>query len=362
MWVAPRVDIHVSFIDDSVYNLRSNVTKRGTEFDNMPGNKNSGRKKKPVTVSNDNNINFKVAKQRGRPKNPASHDVPDEAAEPDTGTVVEDEPTAEKKAAKFQTQPAALNIRGSDMNKFYDNHLGAPVERFPPTKLPLKRVVLQRYRALLTKTHNASQQSVVKTISSELFDLWEKSSIPFKSKIDCDHVVRTLITKWKNARSDEKTSTDFQRDLDKLLDLRTTECMNLNSLMASLKTRKTGKESWESDYLFFKGQLTFPQTSSMAGKDKVLEKKLEEKSAKIAKRELFNDTNKGDFHLEPQDTEKAGCSRSSTSSISAISTENILQPSEKRKKKTVESIECHSVDEDSADSQVVSRLHCYYLS
>ena len=84
----------------------------------MPGTKNSGRKKKLVTVPNDDNISFKVAKKRGRPKNPVCHDITEEAPEPGTETV-EDQPRAEKKAAKFQTQPAALNIRGSDMNKFY---------------------------------------------------------------------------------------------------------------------------------------------------------------------------------------------------------------------------------------------------
>ena len=202
---------------------------------------------------------------------------------------------------------------------------------------------------------------MVKAITSELFDLWEKSAIPFKSKIDCDHVVRTLITKWRNARKDEKMTKEFQRDLDKLLDLRTAECMNLNSLKVSLKARGNG--NWKTDYLFFKGQLTFPQTSSMSGKDKVLDKKLKEKSAKIAKRELFNEMNKGDFHPEHQDTGKEGCPSSSTSSTSALSTENILHPSEKRQKKTaeVESTECHSVDEDSAESQVVSGLQCAYL-
>ena len=65
-------------------------------------------------------------------KNSGSHDVTEEAPESATATV-EDQPTVERKAAKYQTQPAALNIRGSDMNKFYDNHLGVAVERFPPT-------------------------------------------------------------------------------------------------------------------------------------------------------------------------------------------------------------------------------------
>ena len=257
----------------------------------MPGNKNSGRKKKPVADPDDDGISFTVAKKRGRPNN----DVSEEAPEPATPTV-EDQPTTNKKAAKFQTQPSALNIRGSNMNKFYDDYLGVAVERFPPTKLPLKRVVLQRYRDLLTKTHNASQQTLVKEISSEVFDLWEKSAIPFKSKIDCDHVVRALITKWKKAKREKRMSKDFQSDLDEVLDLRTTECMNLNNLKRSLKIR--GNKNWATDYLFFKRQLKVPQTSSMSGKDKVLDKELKEKSAKIAKRELYNAMNKGDFHLE----------------------------------------------------------------
>ena len=93
-----------SFNDDSVCNLRRSVTKCGIEFDNMPGNKNSGRKKKPVTALNDNNINFKVARKCGTPKSLVSHDVPEEAAEPDTGTVVEDEPTAEKSCKVSDSQ------------------------------------------------------------------------------------------------------------------------------------------------------------------------------------------------------------------------------------------------------------------
>ena len=89
----------------------------------------------------------------------------------------------------------------------------------------------------------------------------------------------------------------------------------------------------------------------MSGKDQVLDKKVKEKNAKSAKRELFNDRNKGDFHPEQQHTE-ASCSSSSNI---VISTENIIHTSRTRQKETVDvkTMEC-SADEDSAESQIVS--------
>ena len=63
-----------------------------------------------------------------------------------------------------------LTKRHSDMSKFCDAFLGASLHKFPSSKLPLNRAVLQRYRALRTEgSRNIQQNQIITTITMRYY-------------------------------------------------------------------------------------------------------------------------------------------------------------------------------------------------
>ena len=104
----------------------------------MPGKSNI--KKKIVSE----NI-IKIPKKRGRPPKETPID-------------------STKKETVSLTHVTSLSKRTSEMSKFYDLYVGPALERFPPKQLPVRRLVLQRYRALRAESHTASKASLVSSI------------------------------------------------------------------------------------------------------------------------------------------------------------------------------------------------------
>ena len=115
----------------------------------MPGNKNSGRKKS-ISIQNisNNDVPAHEKKKPGRPKLSAVPSKPtDKKAEEGSGqeqaTTVDVSPVT----SPINT-PASHHVnlkkRTSDISKFYDAYIGVGLECFPSSKIPQKRVVLQR--------------------------------------------------------------------------------------------------------------------------------------------------------------------------------------------------------------------------
>ena len=160
-------------------------------------------------------------------------------------------------------------------------HLGPALDNFPARTLPLKRTILQRYRSLRSKCHNAKQTYVTETITNELLHLWDRSAIPCKNFQESSRMVQRLVSRWTDAKQEEKSSDLFQKELNTLLDLRPDCFSTLSSLKCEIQ--KLRGADWEWDYNFFKGQLVYPQSSFMSpNKDAVLASK----SRKRAERKL----------------------------------------------------------------------------
>ena len=270
----------------------------------MPGNQNRGRKKKILVEIDDLTVS-NPPKKRGRPKKTKidAHETSGDSKEDKEYT---------------STHVSTLNKRSSALSKFYDTHLGAAIETFPPKRLPVRRLVLQRYRKLRAEYHAKPKSSLINTITDEVITLWERSSIPHKSHKDCQYMVENVVNRWSDARQDEKTSTVFQEYLNLLLDLRTNECMDLDKLEGELKA--SGNTEWKKDLDFFKGQMMVPQTGFMSPiKDKVLDKKVKSRTSKAFKAQLYAEKNKSDFTCTT-----SYASLSATSSTFGITKENIV--------------------------------------
>ena len=167
----------------------------------MPGNSRRGRKKKVVTQLEDQPVSCPSAKKKvGRPRKSQetiAHDDPSEWTPP---------PSNQTDQSKVKTCKSGWDLqrRSSELNKVYDTYLGQAIERFQPSKLPIKRVVLQRYRDIRSKEVNAPKHTIVNTIPSELYELWEKSAIPCKSYNVCKIAVNSQVDRWNGRRTDRK--------------------------------------------------------------------------------------------------------------------------------------------------------------
>ena len=188
----------------------------------MPGNKNSGRKKKPIECEDVYTDDLNAEKRTvGRPRKTAATVVAASAAE--YASSQESKPLLETKTIDIPTRtkhnPSDLKKRTSSINRFYDEFLGPPHEVFPSSKLPLKRVVLQRYRSLRSKSYPAPQNEITSTITNDLLQLWRNNSILFDTYRSACKVVQGVITNWVDATNEDRKSAKFQKNLGTLLDL-----------------------------------------------------------------------------------------------------------------------------------------------
>ena len=176
--------------------------------------------------------------------------------------------------------------RTSELNRFYDQYIGPPLENLPKKNLPMKQTILQRYLAIRSKKHNISQRSVAIIITKEVVELWNYSAIPHKDIESCTYMVQNVISKWVDSKQEERTSHLFQENLNTLLDLRPSSCSTLPALKKELQTLVG--ENWMEDYEFFKGQLKYPQDGFISPtSDLITEGKRKRKAERESKADAY---------------------------------------------------------------------------
>ncbi len=110
----------------------------------MPGNKNSGRKKK---LSTDSVISPPSKRPRGRPSK----------AKEDDGGKLKSQKSVQHDQLRYTPEyheyprKDPLQIRNSATNREWDQAIGSALQMIPKTKFPTIRVILKRYRYLRTK-------------------------------------------------------------------------------------------------------------------------------------------------------------------------------------------------------------------
>lgn len=295
----------------------------------MPGTKNSGRRK---SIQNypDSSINIPAEKRKkpGRPKK-NFEDLSELKNEPNVeGTEQKvdydsncDVPNKEASSSHLSN----LRKRNSELNRFYDEYMGTALEKFPASKLPTKRTVLQRYRSLRSEEPtNSSLNHTITTMTHEIMDLWQRSCIPMKDQRRCWEAVQQCITKWTKAKKSKKMDPKFQVELDTLLDVRPVDCQKLSSLKDYM--RKNDERNWDMDYAFFKGQLKHPQTTSMSScVDKILTQTIHKRNKRAATASSFKEKNQSPNSV----IENQPAKHPSLFSRTMISEENITEVSKR---------------------------------
>jgi hypothetical protein len=153
---------------------------------------------------------------------------------------------------------------------FKDKIIGKPIDLIPTTKLPVRRLILQRAHALRAestdnmKTFSSPEKSdktIAKVIAQEVHSIWQRAAIPcrridkvqeliFKSLNE----VSSLMKRWSSYTEDKDPLKSFIQSLDKLFDVSPTDLHH--QLLTS------GNPQWQQDWKFHQEQSQVPQVRS----------------------------------------------------------------------------------------------------
>jgi hypothetical protein len=149
---------------------------------------------------------------------------------------------------------------------FKDKIICKPIDLIPTTKLPVRRMILQRARALRAestdnmKTFSSPEKSdktIAKIIAQEVHSIWQRAAIPC-SRIDkvqelifkSLNKVSSLMKRWSSYTEDKDPLKSFIQSLDKLFDVSPTDLHH--QLLTS------GNPQWQQDWKFYQEQSQVP--------------------------------------------------------------------------------------------------------
>lgn len=243
----------------------------------MPGNKNSGRKRKPEP----------------------DVELPDIRAPPTRSQekkckVVETVPlprqTRQGTSLVPAEKPRETSIKSNTMKSArvasidFKHTVGPPLESFSNNRLPQKREILQRWKGLQIEAefnNRVTTRDHAWKMWPEIQTLWAKSRIPLKdgkSNKTCIDKIVEIIHSYQdlNRTPDKRICEEYQQQLNTLFDI---SLGDEEAIEAALRSER--REDWEEDLIFYRGQKQHPQLYTMGGIDLRLAEK--EKRADVRK-------------------------------------------------------------------------------
>ena len=154
--------------------------------------------------------------------------------------------------------------RTGDQAQEWEKAIGQSLDAIPGTQFPVKRTILQRYRALRIEQPYVPIYNLAKTIAEEVEVIWDRARVPrIEHKSVIKHIV-DVVNEWKKCHKPGELAAHCH-SMDRLLDLKpklkgkvTEEAQldNLRKLMrqnCEMKRLKPGAEryDWEEDYNFY---------------------------------------------------------------------------------------------------------------
>ena len=135
---------------------------------------------------------------------------------------------------------------------FKDTVIGKGIEILPESKLPLKRLILQRARALRYNQGQLSGREIAYNIALEAESIWSRAAIPCK-RLDCIQIqvmklmdtlnIYILMKHWSRLNPEKEPLKSFTASLDQLFDVANTD---IKQRMSS-----SGNTCWREDYQFY---------------------------------------------------------------------------------------------------------------
>ena len=172
---------------------------------------------------------------------------------------------SEEVCEKKEKHPGGPLKRTGQQADEWEAYIGPSLDQLSPHRLPTKREVLQRYRALRVQLPNAPKRQLAAAIADEIVSIWANAHVPSKDAKVCTSFVCELLDMWTNShRKGARASPDFQQRLDTLLnvapcvvgirhDSSAHEAAQLKHVWTVMRASKN--PMWERDYNFFVEQL-----------------------------------------------------------------------------------------------------------
>jgi hypothetical protein len=177
------------------------------------------------------------------------------------------------------SKPKLLPNNGPEA--FKDKIIGKSIDLIPTSKLPVRRLVLQRARALraestknkeLSSPGDISDKAIAKVIAHEIQLIWQRAAIPCRRVDKVQELVlksmndvSVLMKHWSRYTENKDPLQSFIISLDKLFDVSST---GLHHMLLT-----SGNPEWQQDWKFYQEQSQVPQVGSMCGRDKLLEER-----------------------------------------------------------------------------------------
>ncbi len=161
----------------------------------MPGNKNSGRKKKASSDAESDIVPSSpslLKQQRGRPRKDTHSETHSHTDQEVLPKVTDDSQEENTKASKSHVP--LLSIRNSTNSINWDQAVGKGIDMIPTSKLPTKRIILRRYRALRVLTPLGDTVPIVSMIAKDVLSIWAMTpTIPVVSEQTvCRYITRVI--------------------------------------------------------------------------------------------------------------------------------------------------------------------------
>lgn len=183
-------------------------------------------------------------------------------------------------AAERSGEPPPPKLRNkSKQHEFRDNLIGGSMECIPTSKIPTKRLILQRARYLrdestlnreISTSGDISDKEIADTVAAEVHLIWNKALLPCVRKdniaIQVKKIMdelRALMKNWARLKPESKQLQSYSSSLDHLFDVSHTDLHYRLSI--------SGNPEWKNDWKFYLDQKKVPQVGSMGGRDKLFE-------------------------------------------------------------------------------------------
>ncbi len=218
----------------------------------MPGNKNSGRKKKYGLT-----LHAALPKRpRGRPPKSPESNSPILTPRCSPGKEPDDVNDDVNDSSEYVRKLHPMQVRTSEMSREWDQAVGPAIDMLPRSRLPTKRAILKCYRAMRINDPYSKTTFIAENISGEILSIWGMApKIPILSSVTVRTKLAGLLKKHMNlAPASRRLLPDYQASLDSLFNICTLDVDELQRKMCPAHQR---------DFDFFVGMTQVPQIGSI---------------------------------------------------------------------------------------------------
>ncbi len=181
-------------------------------------------------------------------------------------------PNAKKKKFQFDFT-LKLRAKGISTEDLKDDLIGSGIDLIPHSRLPIQKVILQRWRGLrkddlLNDSKTKSDAEIASEIANEVIAVWNSAHIP---TIRDDKVKKKVVQLIEGFKCMKKNCKRYEVDKEPLLSysisLHQLFDVSPENLQQQLAASHRSNSKWNDDWEFYVNQCKVPQQGSIEGCD-----------------------------------------------------------------------------------------------